>query len=89
MGGDGKLRRWVAGTAYIWIGGPRVDAFGVSSLAMAAGFMRNLLPILAVLAAIVLLWQLAVAPMNIRTALDQVERAGAVVVPDSSVARRG
>jgi len=50
--------------------------------------MRNLLPILAVLGGIVLLWYLAVAPMNIRVALDQAERAGAVVIPEGSVARR-
>lgn len=50
--------------------------------------VRAVLPILTVLAGLVLLWYLAVAPMNIRTALDQVERAGAEVVPDSSVARR-
>ncbi|MCL1629003.1 MULTISPECIES: ABC transporter permease [Roseinatronobacter] len=50
--------------------------------------MRNFLPILAVLGGIVLLWYLAVAPMNIRVALDQAERAGAVIVPEGSVARR-
>lgn len=46
--------------------------------------MRNLLPVLTVLAAIVGIWYLAVAPMNIRTALDQAERAGQVVTPESS-----
>ena len=50
--------------------------------------MRNLLPILTVLGAMVALWYVAVAPMNIRVALDQVERAGAVVVPEGSVERR-
>lgn len=50
--------------------------------------MRNLLPILTVLAAIACLWWAAVAPMNIRTALDQVERSGAVVIPEGSVQRR-
>lgn len=49
--------------------------------------MRNLLPILAVLGAIAVLWYLAVAPMNIRVALDQAERAGASVTPDSARAR--
>ncbi|MEM1075577.1 MAG: ABC transporter permease, partial [Pseudomonadota bacterium] len=34
------------------------------------------------------LWYLAVAPMNIRVALDQVERAGESVTPEGSVARR-
>ena len=49
--------------------------------------MKNLLPILAVLAAILGLWYLAVAPMNIRVALDQAERAGQVVTPETSKAR--
>ena len=47
-----------------------------------------LLPVLTVLAVIFGLWYLAVAPMNIRVALDQAERAGAAVVPEGSVARR-
>lgn len=50
--------------------------------------MRNLLPILTVLAAMLALWYVAVAPMNIRVALDQVERAGEVVIPEGSVERR-
>lgn len=49
--------------------------------------MRNGLPVLAVLAAIAVLWYVAVAPMNIRVALDQAERAGSDVVPDTSRAR--
>lgn len=49
--------------------------------------MRNLLPVLAVLGAILALWYAAVGPMNIRGALDQAERAGAVVVPEGSAAR--
>lgn len=50
--------------------------------------MRNLLPILTVLGGIVLLWYLAVAPMNIRVALDQAERAGSTITPEGSVERR-
>ena len=50
--------------------------------------MRNALPVLVVLAALVGIWYLAVAPMNIRVALDQVERSGAVVEPATSAARR-
>lgn len=50
--------------------------------------MRNLLPILTVLGSILVLWYLSVAPMNIRVALDQAERAGADIVPEGSVARR-
>ena len=50
--------------------------------------MRNLLPVLTVLAAIIGIWYAAVAPMNIRVALDQAERAGATVEPASSLERR-
>ncbi len=50
--------------------------------------MRNLVPVLTVLAVIVGIWYLAVAPMNIRVALDQAERAGEPVVPEGSVPRR-
>ncbi len=50
--------------------------------------MRNLLPVLSVLGALLVLWYLAVAPMNIRVALDQVERGGATVIPEGSVERR-
>ncbi|WP_299045268.1 ABC transporter permease subunit [uncultured Tateyamaria sp.] len=51
--------------------------------------MRSVLPVLTVLAVIVGIWYLAVAPMNVRVALDQAERAGEVVVPEGSVPRRG
>lgn len=50
--------------------------------------MRNLFPILVVLAAIAGLWYAAVAPMNIRVALDQAERAGAVIMPETPLARQ-
>ncbi|MDJ0820259.1 MAG: ABC transporter permease subunit [Paracoccaceae bacterium] len=50
--------------------------------------MRNLLPILTVLAVLVGIWYLAVAPMNVRVALDTVERGGAEVVPAGSATRR-
>ena len=49
--------------------------------------MKSALPILTVLAAIVVIWYAAVAPMNIRGALDVVERGGAEVVPPESRAR--
>lgn len=38
--------------------------------------MRNLLPILTVVAALIALWYVAVVPMNARWALDQADRAG-------------
>lgn len=50
--------------------------------------MRSLFPVIAVLGVLLALWWLAVAPMNIRPALDVAERGGAVVVPEGSVARR-
>lgn len=50
--------------------------------------MRSLLPILTVLGAVLVIWYLAVAPMNIRVALDQAERAGQTVVPEGARARQ-
>ncbi len=50
--------------------------------------VRNLFPVLTVLAAIVGVWYLAVAPMNIRVALDQAERAGVAVEPATALERR-
>ncbi|MEM9351341.1 MAG: ABC transporter permease, partial [Pseudomonadota bacterium] len=49
--------------------------------------MRSVLPVLTVLCVIVGIWWAAVAPMNIRVALDVAERGGAVVVPETSRAR--
>lgn len=49
--------------------------------------MRSLVPILTVLGFIVLVWYAAVAPMNIRGALDMAERTGEEVVPPESLAR--
>ncbi|MEO0372575.1 MAG: ABC transporter permease subunit [Pseudomonadota bacterium] len=50
--------------------------------------MRSIVPVLTVLLVIVGLWWLAVAPMNVRPALDIAERTGAEVVPEGSVPRR-
>ena len=50
--------------------------------------MRALLPVLTVLTALVAIWYLAVAPMNIRVALDQVERSGWDVSPAGAMERR-
>lgn len=50
--------------------------------------MRNVIPVLTVLALLVGVWWAAVAPMNIRPALDQAERSGATIVPEGSVQRR-
>ncbi|MEM0977184.1 MAG: ABC transporter permease [Pseudomonadota bacterium] len=51
-------------------------------------WVRSLIPIFSVLMVLLAIWYVAVAPMNIRVALDQAERAGAVVVPEGSVLRR-
>ncbi len=46
--------------------------------------MTRLLPVLSVLGVIVLIWYAAVAPMNIRVALDLAERGGVEVVPEGA-----
>jgi NitT/TauT family transport system permease protein len=50
--------------------------------------MRNALPILTVLLAILAIWYVAVAPMNIRVALDQAQRDGAVLQPATALERQ-
>jgi NitT/TauT family transport system permease protein len=50
--------------------------------------MRNALPILTVLAVILGIWYAAVAPMNIRVALDQAQRGGAELVPATALERQ-
>ena len=50
--------------------------------------MRTILPVLIVLGIVLAIWWAAVAPMNMRTALDIVERGGAEVVPAGSAERR-
>lgn len=50
--------------------------------------MRNLGPILTVVAAIFAIWYIACVPMNVREVLTAAERAGAEVVPPEAVARR-
>ena len=46
--------------------------------------MKQFFAVMTVLLAIVVLWYLAVAPMNIRVSLDQAERAGESVTPEAS-----
>ncbi|WP_350334288.1 ABC transporter permease [Coralliovum pocilloporae] len=50
--------------------------------------MRSVMPVLTVLLILLGVWWAAVAPMNIRPALDIAERSGSVVTPEGSVARR-
>jgi NitT/TauT family transport system permease protein len=49
--------------------------------------MGKALPVLGVLIALVAVWYAAVAPMNIRVALDGAERAGAVIAPEGARVR--
>lgn len=53
-----------------------------------ADIVRSFLPVCTVLLALVGLWWVAVAPMNVRAALDIAERGGATIVPEGSVPRR-
>lgn len=50
--------------------------------------MNKSLPIIVVLFAMLVLWIVAVAPMNIKLALDQLERQKVEVTPSGSVVRR-
>ncbi len=50
--------------------------------------MKTLFSVLTVIAVIVAVWYAACVPMNIKGVLDQVERGGAVVVPETPKARR-
>ncbi len=50
--------------------------------------MRNLVPVLTVIAAIFAIWYIACVPMNVREVLTQVEREGAVIVPPQAAERR-
>ena len=50
--------------------------------------MRTFWAVLVVVAAIVLFWYAAAVPMNIKTALTQAEREGAVISPEGAAARR-
>ena len=50
--------------------------------------MARILPVLVVLGALVALWVVAVAPMNMRGALDQIERSGGLVEPATPRARQ-
>ena len=50
--------------------------------------INRFLPILVMLAGLLVLWYLAVAPMNLRGGLDYAERQGAAVTPATAAARR-
>ena len=52
------------------------------------GAAGSVLPVITVLIALIAIWYLAVAPMNIRVALDTAERAGATVEPATPLARQ-
>ncbi|TNJ48075.1 ABC transporter permease [Phaeobacter sp. B1627] len=50
--------------------------------------MKTVFSVLTVVAGIVVIWYLACVPMNIKGVLDQAQRAGEKVVPDTANARR-
>lgn len=50
--------------------------------------MKSLLPVLSVIGAIVLIWIVAVVPMNMHLTADQAQRDGLAVSPDTPVARQ-
>ena len=50
--------------------------------------MKSILPVLTVIAAVLLIWIVAVVPMNVHLTADQAQRDGAVVMPDTSIARK-
>jgi NitT/TauT family transport system permease protein len=50
--------------------------------------MKQLGPVLTVIAAIVVLWYAAVPVMNVKETLTQLERAGSVVIPEGAGVRR-
>jgi NitT/TauT family transport system permease protein len=49
---------------------------------------RAVLPVLAVVAALIVLWYAAAVPMNIQGVLTEAQRGGAVVVPENGAERR-
>ena len=50
--------------------------------------MRNVLPVLTVVAALIGVWYIAAIPMNVKEVLTQAEREGAVIVPEGAAERR-
>ena len=50
--------------------------------------MKSVVPVLTVVAAIIGFWLLAVIPMNMHLVADQAQRDGAVVMPDTPIARQ-
>ncbi|MCG3269061.1 ABC transporter permease [Yoonia sp. I 8.24] len=50
--------------------------------------MKSILPVLTVVGAILMLWVLAVVPMNMHLTADQAQRDGVVVSPDTPAARQ-
>lgn len=51
--------------------------------------MKSLLPILTIVAAILVIWVLAVVPMNMHLTADQAQRDGLAVVPETPAERQG
>ena len=50
--------------------------------------MKSILPVLTVVVVVVLIWVVAVVPMNVHLSADQAQRNGANIIPDTSIARK-
>jgi len=50
--------------------------------------VKSILPVLTVILAVLLIWVVAVVPMNIHLTADQAQRDGLVVTPDTAIARQ-
>ena len=50
--------------------------------------MKSILPVLTIVSAVLLIWVIAVVPMNMHLTADQAQREGIVVSPDTPIARQ-
>ena len=50
--------------------------------------MKSILPVFTIIAAVLFIWALAVVPMNMHLTADQAQRSGAIVTPDTPIARK-
>ena len=50
--------------------------------------MKSILPVLTIVSAVLLIWVIAVVPMNMHLTADQAQREGMVVSPDTPIARQ-
>ena len=50
--------------------------------------MKSFFPVVTVVAAVLLIWIIAVVPMNMHLTADQAQRDGLMVSPDTPIARQ-